>query len=232
MTPMRPIARPAAECWCVMQRKTLAISTLVCGLVMLCGCGTPATPAAADEPKPTTQEAAARDATVLQAVFDDMSSRDNSESPAEWTRDQAKPIYVSKNTPKRRPDARQVLLRNDQKKWKALTNAQLRAAAEAANELVARADKGDPLPELKSTSGRLKIYEDAGAATRPAPENPFGGERASSVFLPGYSNDGRYALVRLGFPWSGRMHSGEATYLLERTGGGWKVLLRDFIYYV
>ena len=55
---------------------------------------------------------------------------------------------------------------------------------------------------------------------------------ASSVFLPGYSKDGRYAVVRLGFPWSGRMHSGEAMYILERIDGGWKVLLREFICYV
>jgi hypothetical protein len=118
------------------------------------------------------------------------------------------------------------------KKLKALTAAQRRAATEAADDLVARADKGDSLPALRSTSGRVKIYEDAGAATQPAPGNPFGGERASSVFLPGYSKDGRYAVVRLGFPWSGPMHSGEAMYILERTDGGWKVLLRDFIYYL
>ena len=111
-------------------------------------------------------------------------------------------------------------------------NTELRAATEAANDLVARVDNGDSLPELRSRSGRLKIYEDAGAATQPTAENPFGGERASSFFLPGYSKDGRYALVRLGFPWSGRMHSGVAMYVLERTDQGWQVLLRDFIYYV
>jgi hypothetical protein len=57
-------------------------------------------------------------------------------------------------------------------------------------------------------------------------------ERASSVFLPGYSKDGRYAVVKLHFPWRGRMHSGEVTYIIKRTDRGWKVLLRDFIYYV
>jgi hypothetical protein len=215
-----------------MRRKTLAITTLICGLVMLSGCGTPATTGATDEPKPTTQEAAARDAAVLQVVFDDMLSKDNSESPTEWTGDQSKPVYVSRNTPKRRLDTSQVLSRGDEKKWKALTKAQSGAAAEAAADLVARADKGDSLPELVSTSGRLKIHEDAGAATRPTPENSFGGGRAVNVFPPGYSRDGRYALVRLGFPWSGRMHSGEATYIFERTDRGWMVLLRDFIYYV
>jgi hypothetical protein len=203
---------------------------LICGLVLLSGYAGPATSGAANEAK-VSDDAAASDAAVLQVVFDDMLSKDNDESPAEWHGDQSKPVYVSKNTPKRRLDASQVLSRSDEKKWKALTKAELRAATEAANDLVARVGKGDSLPELRSTSGRLKISEDAGAATQPTAENPFG-ERASSVFLPGYSNGGQYALVRLGFPWSGPMHSGEATYILKRTDRGWKVLLRDFIYYV
>jgi hypothetical protein len=169
---------------------------------------------------------------VLQVVFDDMLSKDNTESPMEWNRDQSKPVYVSKTPRDRRTDAKHVLSRNDEKKWDALTKAQLQAATEAANDLVARVDKRDSLPELRSTSGRVKIYEDAGPATRPTREDPFGGERASSVYLPGYSKDGRYAVVNLAFPWSGRMHSGEVTYILERTDGGWKVLLREFHYYV
>ena len=231
MIPKLVGAGPARERHYVMQRNTLSITTLIWAMVTLAGCGTSAMSAAA-EPKAATQEAIAGDAAVLQVVFDDMLSKDNSESPAEWTRDQSKPVYVSKNAPERRMDARQVLSLSDKKKLKTLTNAQLGAAAEAADDLVARASKGDRLPELRSTSGRVKIYEDAGAATQPTRENFFQGERASRVFLPGYSKDGRYAVVRLGFPWSGRMHSGEATYLLERTDGGWKVLLRDFIYYV
>ena len=214
-----------------MQRNTLAITTLICGLVMLSGSGEPATSAVAER-KPTTQEAVARDAAVLQVVFDDMLSKDNSESPTEWTRDQSKPVYVSRNPPERPMEASRVLSLSDEKKLKTLKNAERDAATEAANDLVARAGKGEPLPELESTSGRVKIYEDAGAATQPTRENFLAGERASSVFLPGYSKDGRYAVVRLGFPWSGRMHSGEATYILARTDGGWKVLLRDFIYYV
>jgi hypothetical protein len=215
-----------------MQRKTLAIATLICELALLSGCRTPATSALADEPKSTDPDAAARDAAVLQAVFDDMLSQDNSEAPAEWNREQSEPVYVSKNTSDGRPNASDILSRIDEKKWKPLTNAPLGAVTEAANDLVARADKGASLPELRSASGRLKIYEEAGAATQPTPENSFGGARASSVFLPGYSKDGRYAVVNLEFPWSGRMHSGEVTYILERTNRGWKVLLRDFTYYV
>jgi hypothetical protein len=215
-----------------MQLNTLAITIQIFGLLMLSGCSTPATPGAADEPMPTTRDGAGTDAAVLQVVFDDMLSKDNSESPREWTRHQSKPLYVSKDARERRIDASQVLSLSDEKKLKALTAAQRRAVAEAAGDLVARVEKADPLSELRSTSGRVRIYEDAGVATQPTRDKPFGGERASSVFPPGYSRDSRYAVVRLGFPWSGRRHSGEATYILERTDGGWKVLLRDFIYYL
>jgi hypothetical protein len=139
-------------------------------------------------------------------------------------------VYVSKDSRDWRPKASQILSHHDEKKWTALTQAQLAAASEAADDLIARVDNKDPLPEFRSTSSRLKIYEDAGAATQPTRENPYRRERASSVLPPGYSKDGRYAIVHLVFPWS--IHSGEVTYILERTDRGWKVLLRDFIYYV
>ena len=66
----------------------------------------------------------AEDAAVLQVVFDDMLCKDNDESPAEWTGDQSKPVYVSKDVPERRLDARQVLSLRDKAKLKALTNAE------------------------------------------------------------------------------------------------------------
>jgi hypothetical protein len=214
-----------------MRRKTLAMVMLICGLSLLSGCRRPATLTPMDESE-SSPNASTRDAAVLQVVFDDMLSKDNDESPAEWHEDQSRPVYVSKNPRNGRSNARQILSHGDEKKWKALTKAQQETATEAADELVARVDKGDSLPALKSTSGRLAIYEDAGPATQPTRENPLGGERASGVFAPGYSKDGRCAVVNLAFPWSGRMHSGEVTYVLERTDRGWKVLLRNFIYYV
>jgi hypothetical protein len=185
----------------------------------------------AAEPKPATQESAARDAGVLQTVFDDMLSKDNSESPVEWHGDQSEPVYVSRSLREWRPTADRILQLSDEKKWNALTKHQIGSATEAADDLVARVAKRDPLPDLKSTSGRVKVYEDAGAATQPTREKLFP-PRASHVLVPGYSKDRRFAVVHLSFPWSGMMHSGVATYILERTDGGWNVVLRDFIYYV
>jgi hypothetical protein len=212
-----------------MQMYTPTIATLLCGVLMLSGCDAHTTPAAAEYP-PATQPSQADDAAALQVVFDDMLSTDNGNSPSEWRRDQSEPVYFSKHAPERRLDASEVLSLSEDKKLKALTAGQRTAAADAADDLIARVDKKDTLPQLRSTSGRVKIYEDAGATTQAARENPFECNRVSSVFLPGFSKDGRYAVVRLGFPWS--IHSGEATYILERTNAGWKVLLRDFIYYL
>ena len=205
-----------------MRRKKFVLMLLVGGLGLLCGEGNLV---AADD-----GAAVHSDAAVLQAVFDDMLSKENKEAPAEWTADQARAVYVSKQVPERRSRVDEILQRSDKKKWEALTSAEVSAAKEAAEDLVARAVTGEKLPELRSASGRVKIFEEAGAATQPKSALPMSGERASRVYLPGYTTDGRYAVVRLGFPWS--MHSGEVTYVLERTEGGWRVVLRDFVYYV
>ena len=55
-------------------------------------------------------------------------------------------------------------------------------------------------------------------------------ERPIRAWPPGYTRGGRYAIVFLSIPWS--MHHADGTYLLERDGNGWKVLLRQFVYYV
>lgn len=218
---------PVIERGSFMHRKIPAITILICGLVLLSGCRTPTTLPPAAEPASTHPSAAMTDAAVLQVVFDDMLSKDNAESPLEWHGDPSAPVYVSKN-PRRWPtNASEIFSHRDESKWRALTKAQQTAATEAADDLVARMVSSDQLPELRSTSGRLKIFEDAGPATQPTRENFFEGGRAAAVYVPGYSEDGRYAVVNLGFPWSGRMHSGQATYILEHTDRGWKVLLRN-----
>ncbi len=80
-----------------MQRTILIIATLICGLALLCGCRGAGTSAPANERELTDHDAAARDAAVLQVVFDDMLSKENSEAPAEWNGDQSKHVYMSKN---------------------------------------------------------------------------------------------------------------------------------------
>lgn len=177
----------------------------------------------------SADEAANRDAAVLQVVFDDLLSTDNEESPFKSHSVSSEPVYVSRHAPRWPPRTGDILHPIDKKKWDALTAAQLEAATQAADDLVQRFGMQASLPEFRSASGRLKVYEDAGATTQRTRENPFP-DRGSDVYVPGYSKDGRYAVVRLGFPWS--IHSGDATYIVERTEHGWKVLLRDFVYYL
>jgi len=208
-----------------MQRNTLAITTLICGLLMLSGCGIPA----GVESPLTTQDTVARYASALQVVFDDMLSKDNSESPTGWTRDQSKPVYVSKNSPRRPTDGSRVLSLSDEKKFKGLTSAERRAASEVADDLIAHSGKGEPLSELGSTSGRVKVYEETGAATQPARQDFFARVRASSVFCRATQ---RWS-VRLGEVGLPVEHSFRRGNLHPRAHQWrWKVRLRDFISFV
>jgi hypothetical protein len=53
---------------------------------------------------------------------------------------------------------------------------------------------------------------------------------AITAWAPGYSSDGKIAVVVINFPWSPR--AGNATYVMERAGDGWKILSRKFLYYL
>ena len=55
-------------------------------------------------------------------------------------------------------------------------------------------------------------------------------DRPLHAWPPGYSADGQYAIVFLSIPWS--MHHADGTYLLARDGEVWRVVLRQFVYYV
>lgn len=211
-----------------MRQTLLTGAALLCGLTLLFGCRTDVPARPEEQLEPATRDTATNDALVLQVVFDDMLSADNDESPGEWNRNQSKPVYIATSF---HPQLKvsDVLAERDKKKWKSLTKSQSSAAIEAAEDLIVRVEKEEPLPELRSTSGRIQSAGRAGPATQRTREDPFP-ERSSAVCLPGYSRNGRYAVVHLWFPWS--IHSGEATYILERTDRGWKVLLREFTYYV
>ena len=54
--------------------------------------------------------------------------------------------------------------------------------------------------------------------------------RRRLVPLMRVEDDGNYAIVFLSIPWS--MHHADGTYLLAREGTGWRVILRQFVYYV
>ncbi len=124
--------------------------------------------------------------------------------------------------------AEEVLMRHDQKLWDALTPAQLAAATDGAAALVRRHERGDALPASPPRDARVKIHTNL-AATRPNPLD-LTTPRPALAYPPGYASDGKVAVVSLILPWS--MHHADATYILARDGHGWKIILRQFVYYV
>ena len=54
------------------------------------------------------------------------------------------------------------------------------------------------------------------------------GESRRSLFA-GFTPDGRFAVVLMGLPWS--IHHADGAYLLKREGNGWKIVLKQFVYY-
>jgi len=63
---------------------------------------------------------------------------------------------------------------------------------------------------------------------KPSAESIF--DRSIEFMLPGYSADGTLVVVSFHVPWS--IHSVGATYALVSQGGTWKVLARQFDYYL
>ena len=55
-------------------------------------------------------------------------------------------------------------------------------------------------------------------------------DRPVLAYAPGFTADGRFAAVSLILPWS--IHHADATYLLARDGDGWRIVLRQFVYFV
>jgi hypothetical protein len=114
-----------------------------------------------------------------------------------------------------------VLKRSDEKRWAVLTSAELRATREAAEDLATRAPVCGG--EFVMADPRIALQKGAGENT-----GIFSG--AATAFPPGYSKDGRLALVLISFPWS--IHTASGTYVLAFGKGRWQVRLRDFAHFL
>ena len=121
--------------------------------------------------------------------------------------------------------ATRILMRRDKEKWAALSKEQLDAASEAAEEIVRRNYAADGFKPFQPRDPRVRLDDGAPAAGR-----NLRFDRPVSAWPPGYSANGNYAIVFLSIPWS--MHHADATYLLARDGDGWRIVLRQFVYYV
>ena len=122
--------------------------------------------------------------------------------------------------------AARILMRRDKEKWAALSQEQLDAASEAAEDVARRNYAADGFKPFQPRDPRVRLDDGA-----PEPGRNLRFDRPVSAWPPGYSADGNYAIVFLSIPWS--MHHADATYLLARDGSdGWRIVLRQFVYYV
>jgi hypothetical protein len=170
-----------------------------------------------------TAPALDRDQTAIEAALGDLLTLTDSpldvrgQPPAEIKfapRASTYPVKVS-----------QILMRRDKAKWDALSKEQLDAATEAAEEIARRNYAADGFKSFQPRDPRIKLDDGA-----PAPGRNLRFDRPVHAYPPGYSADGNYAIVFLSILWS--MHHADGTFLLVRDGAGWRVILRQFVYYV
>jgi hypothetical protein len=175
---------------------------------------------------PATQPVAAEpnfDQQVIEAALSDLLALND--SPVAVRNAPPAELRFAANASSYPVKAQQVLMRHQKERWEALSTEQVNAATEAANDLVRRHEAKKTFAPFTPSDPRVKVE------TQPRPTT-IGSiyQRPIHAWSPGYTRDGRYAVVFLSIPWS--IHHADGTYLLERDGDGWKVLLRQFVYYV
>jgi len=177
-----------------------------------------------------TDTASSRDMIVLEIVLADLMSYSGSDSPLKsfvvcrrTDADGHKPLLLSQNTLKWKPNSADVLDRqaDQEMQWRALTNSEY-LLTQAATNLVSRATPEHSLGNLEFTNTAIEVVASEHQSTR------F--ERPIHVWLPGYSDDGTLSIVRLSIPWS--LHHADGTYVLIQTNAEWRIVLRQFVYYL
>jgi hypothetical protein len=185
-----------------------------------------AAPTTLATPSPTPTPAVSADHQVLDAVLADLLA--SSKSPLAVRDAPPTEIRLAPNPPRYPIKVEGVLMRHDEQAWAALTPEQLAAAKEAADALIQRHQAGETFAPYRPADARVKIETEKPTAAPSTPLSRF--DRPVQAYPPGFTADGKFAAVALSVPWS--MHHADATYLLARDGDGWKVVLRQFIYYV
>jgi hypothetical protein len=189
---------------------------LLAALVALSGAGPPIPGAAVD---PSLDDA------VLAAALDDLVTYKGKDTPVYGPFSHAKPLAFAV-APARFPlTVDGVLYRYREELWKTLTPAEVAASREAAQSVVERVKTLPPDATFTISDKRVRLRD---PRTEEKPES-FRFDRTTKAWQPGYSKDGRLAIVRFDIPWS--IHSADATYVLVRQDGGWKVRVRQFVIY-
>jgi crotonobetainyl-CoA:carnitine CoA-transferase CaiB-like acyl-CoA transferase len=204
-------------------RILIAISIATSVVIAASGC---AARAESEQSQPHQNVTRSLDDQVIDVVLNDLLTA--TDSPLATGKPKAPPATIlfsaAPSTYPRTID--NVLLQHDKKQWANLTEPQTIAAQEAAADLVARWKAKEIDPPFAPADARVKLFE--GSTTKPTMsrfEN-----RPVLAWRPGFTVDHQFAAVSLGIPWS--MHHAEATYLLEKHDGTWRIVLRQFVYFL
>ena len=170
-----------------------------------------------------------RDSQVLRTVLNDLVTYAGEDSPVFSQGKGPTSVWFSPACVQRKITVESLLERHREEAWKTLSGAQHDAATDAAADVVRRIGTVQSFETLSGLDPRLDVRktddhaEQQGVSVR----DPY--NRPVTAWPPGYARDQQIALVRLVIPWS--MHHAEGTWLLDRSGGQWVVLLRQFQYY-
>lgn len=179
------------------------------------------------EPKP----GADRDLSALEVVLEDLLSW--TESPLEPRRapKEEKRLLFATEARNGRLKAADFLNQHDHDQWAKLSATQNKLASEAAEDAVSHLQDKEPFKDFKPKNEQIVLW-DKDRVNEAEKADLFGRPQVFRANPPGYSKDGRLAIVRLTFPWSGGRHSGYVIYVLEQKDGKWVVLVRDRVLFV
>jgi|HubBroStandDraft_6_1064221.scaffolds.fasta_scaffold867107_1 hypothetical protein len=172
-------------------------------------------------------EKASRDAAVLEVLLLDVLTMP--ESPVEPSGAATKRLLFSTDPSVSKIGTSEILEFDDREAFARLSKTQLARVREAAEQLVERVNRNDGVKTFTPKDARLHLYTRQEEELQRKSTVGFGPQVFRCVG-PGYSHDGRVAIVCLSFGWS--IHSGRGTYILTKTGSDWTVLLKDFQFFV
>lgn len=211
------------------------ITSMLVGWALSCGCAdgkrlappSPAGPATMTAPADAAVE---RDQAVIEAALADLLTLTDSPLVMQRGTPPAEIRFAERPAPYRVTE-QAITQQHEKEKWAALSERDVDAVTEAAREVVRRHENGEGFKPFRPRDPRVKIEADpTTTTTTPATRRSRFDDRPVRAWPPGYTAEGQYAVVFLTIPWS--MHSAETTYLLKRDGNGWRILLRQFVYYV
>lgn len=159
-----------------------------------------------------------RDSAVVETAFRDLLSYEGEDSPVRGpTRD----VLFDPRPGRWLPQDGDILHDRDGDPLEGVSETEKSGAREAILNLQARPRSDGDEFTIRASDPRLYLRY---------PEDLDSSERLIAAHHPGFSSDGRVGIVCFHIPLG--MHSGFGIFLLVREDGGWRVRVRQFVYYL